>query len=169
MTGVRRLTRATLIAGVMLLAAVSPAGANVDPGDVEDEVVCIQCGRPLSTSSGAAADDERAFIADLAAQGLSKEEIKQRLVDEYGERVLVDDGSPIATAAPWIAGVAGLGIVALVLVRRGRGEPGSGAAGENDAAPTGHDSADSAAPTDPAPLSDADHARIDAELAALEE
>ena len=151
-----------LLAAQLILAA--PAAANVDPTDLEDEVVCIQCQRALSTSAGSAADDQRAFIQRLAEQGLTKDEIKDRLVEEYGERVLVDDASPIAAAAPWVAGIGGLAAVAFVLTRRARrdGEP---ADGSTDLTPDAERTRDDASTPAPSP---ADDARIDAELAALE-
>lgn len=155
----QRRIRATGVAIALALCFSPVAGAQVDASDIEDEVVCIQCERPLSTSSGSAADDQRAFISRLVEQGLSKDEIKDRLVDEYGERVLVDDGSPVAAAAPWVAGVAGLGAIGVVLTRRRRsdGDP------LDEASPT-----DEAAAAPPAP-SAGDEARIDAELAELED
>lgn len=158
--------RASLaVVAVAALAGAAPAvaSANVDPADIEDEVVCIQCQRPLSTSAGSAADDQRAFIQRLANEGLTKQQIKDRLVAEYGERVLVDDGSPIAAAAPWIAGLGGLAAVSAVLLRRARRDGDGDDEQVEEAAP-----AAGAAPAATPSTSAEDEARIDAELAALE-
>ncbi len=97
-------------------------------------------------------DDQRAVISELAAQGLSKEEIKARLVDEYGKRVLVDQQSTVAAVAPWAAGLVGLVSIALLLRARRAGR-------------LAEDDHPAASEPPPAPLSADDEARIDAELA----
>lgn len=148
--------RLLLLLTLLIAAAPTPglAAGTVDPVELEDEVMCVVCGRVLATSGGEAADDQRALIAELAAEGLTKEQIKARLVDEYGKRVLVDQQSTVAAAAPWAAALAGLASIALLLrARRGRLRA------------TSDGSEAAAAPVAPAPLSAADEARIDAELA----
>ena len=49
--------------------------------DIEDEVMCLECGTALNVSTSAVADQERAFIRELIAQGLTKEQVKAALVD----------------------------------------------------------------------------------------
>jgi len=62
-------------------------------GDIEDEVMCPVCGTPLGLASESPqAQDERAFIQDLIAKCRSKDQVKQALVAEYGERVLALPG-----------------------------------------------------------------------------
>lgn len=159
----RRTFLALLAAGTLLPA--SQASANVDLADLEDEVMCVVCKRTLATSGGDAADDQREVMQGMIDRGLSKAEIKDELVREYGDQVLVDDGNPIAAAAPVLAALVGAGSIALLLRRR-----------RSDRAPSGELEATSGAapPTPgerpgtspaPAPLSAADDARIDAELA----
>ncbi|MEH3052816.1 MAG: cytochrome c-type biogenesis protein CcmH [Patulibacter minatonensis] len=155
----RRLLAALLLALSVGTALAPAALANVDPADLEDEVMCVVCGRPLSTSSGRAADDQRQVIQGFIDEGLSKDQIKARLVDEYGERVLVDDRSGIAAAAPWIAAIVGLTSIGLLLrSRRQRGES-PAPAPANAATPDAPAAA--AVPV----VSADDDARIDAELA----
>jgi len=127
------------------MLAPAAALANVEPSSLENDVMCVTCGRPLAQSSGAAPDEERAFIAQLAREGKSKAQIKAALVDQYGKDVLIDNHDPIATFAPVAALIVG-GIVVALMVRRRRGAP-----GRSDDAPSG--------------LSDADDERIEAELA----
>ena len=117
----------------------------MEPSSLENDVMCVTCGRPLAQSSGAAPDEERAFIAQLAAKGPTKDQIKAQLVDQYGRDVLIDNHDPIATIAP-VAALAVGAIAIALLVRRRRGNPGS-----SDEAPSA--------------LSDDDDDRIDAELA----
>ncbi len=163
--------RSVLRRALALLAALIAVGGGLAPvalgavsqTDIEDEVMCVQCGRPLATSSGTAADDERQLIQGWIDQGLTKAQIKDRLVSEYGQRVLVHDRSPVAAAAPWLAALAGIASITLLLRRRGqRGEPAGAGAGDTAAASGPEPSAGGASV--PA-LSAEDDARIDAELA----
>jgi cytochrome c-type biogenesis protein CcmH/NrfF len=149
---------ATLASALAPVAFAAPASQ----ADIEDEVMCVQCERPLVTSSGSAADDQRQLISDWIDEGLTKPQIKARLVAEYGERALVDDRSPIAASAPWVAALVGAASIALLLRRR---QQTGGAAG----AAAGTTPAGAAASDLPArEVSAADQARIDAELAELE-
>lgn len=162
----RRLRRwlvALVLVGAVL--PVSQAQAGVDLVDLEDEVMCVVCERPLSTSAGPAAEDQRAVMQQLIDQGLTKDEIKDRLIDEYGERVLVDDGSPVAAAAPFVAVVVGAGSIVLLLRRRrSAGDDAADAEQDGDEEPGGGAGKRPAADATPA-VSAADDARIDAELA----
>ncbi len=137
-------------------------GAKADLVDIEDEVMCIVCSRPLSTSGGDAAEDQRAVIQGLIDEGLTKQQVKDRLVAEYGEQVLVDDQSPIAAAAPIIAAVVGATSIWLLLRRRRVGADGELDEATAQAIPTDVDPGD---PFAIQPTSPEDNARIDAELA----
>jgi cytochrome c-type biogenesis protein CcmH len=115
---------------VGLLALVLAAPQATLP-DIEDEVMCVECGTALNVSNSPVADQERQFIRDQIAQGKSKDEIKAALVEQYGDRVLgVPEGGGIATAA-WLVPVL-LGALALLGVglaaRRWRRTPGPAAA-----------------------------------------
>ncbi|MCB0877063.1 MAG: cytochrome c-type biogenesis protein CcmH [Solirubrobacterales bacterium] len=113
----RLLTIITALA--LLLPATASAQSNPEPQaslpDIEDEVMCTICGTALQLSDSPQAERERAFINDLIAQGKTKDEIKDALVDEYGPAVLaVPDGKGFDLTA-WI--LPGLGmLVALVLI-----------------------------------------------------
>lgn len=145
--------------------ARSNTAPKTDLADLEDEVMCVQCKRPLVTSAGSAADDQRELMQQWINEGLTKDEIKARLVDEYGDRALVDDRSGIAAAAPWLAAVIGAGSITLLLRRRRQGSP-TGAARRSDAAASGPVERDVTQAA--RPISAADDARIDAELAELD-
>ena len=85
--------------------------------DIEDEVMCLECGTALNVSNSAVADQERDFIAELIAAGQDQAEIKAALVAEYGPRVLAepeDDGFGLAA---WLVPVlAALGALVLVVL-----------------------------------------------------
>ena len=113
---------ALLVALALLPAGAFAAAASLP--DIEDEVMCPICGTTLQLSSSPQAERERAFIRDLIDQGKTKEEIKQALVDEYGENVLaVPEASGFGLAA-FIVPTGGV-LIALVAVglaaRRWRG------------------------------------------------
>jgi cytochrome c-type biogenesis protein CcmH/NrfF len=150
---------ALVLAGLALLA---PAGAlaatpRTTLPDVEDEVMCVECGTALSVSQSPVANQERALIRRLIAQGRTKSEIKAQLVDDYGRDVLAEPSdSGFGLAAWWIPVLlAPLGLlVAVLAARRWRRRTAAASAGSGAEAP-------------PA-LDEADARRLDAELAAFD-
>ena len=103
---------------VLLLALVlAPAASAAEPKttlpDVEDEVMCVECGTALNVSTSPVADREREFIRRRIAEGKSKPEIKAALVEEYGPKVLaVPEGGGFDVAAWLVPGL--LSLIALV-------------------------------------------------------
>ncbi len=121
--------RALLAAVLALALLAAPAGAaepRASLPDIEDEVMCLECGTALNVSTSAVADQERAFIRDLIAQGKTKEQVKAALVAEYGPRILAEpEDSGFSLAAWTIPVLAALAALALVagLARRWRRAP----------------------------------------------
>jgi cytochrome c-type biogenesis protein CcmH len=155
-----------LVALLAALAALglSPAAAGAAQprtslADLEDEVMCVECGTPLEVSQSPVAQQERAFIRREIAAGRTKAQIKSDLVDEYGQAVLAEpshDG--IGLAAWWLPVIlvplAALGVALLARRWRRRSAP----------APA----ADAAPPTPTRPLDPDEARRLDAELAAFD-
>jgi cytochrome c-type biogenesis protein CcmH/NrfF len=119
--------RQLLAALTMLLAlAASPALAaepKTSLPDVEDEVMCPSCNTALNVAESPQAYRQREFIRQLVAQGLTKDQVKDRLVAEYGKDVLAlpeDDGIGLAAYLVPIAVVLGLGALVAVLLPRWR-------------------------------------------------
>ena len=119
---------AALLAVALLAAPAAAATPRASLPDIEDEVMCLECGTALNVSNSDVADQERDFIAGLVAQGMTKQQIKDRLVAEYGPRVLAepeDDGFQLtAWLVPILAALAAVALVVLVARRwrrRGRG------------------------------------------------
>jgi cytochrome c-type biogenesis protein CcmH len=147
-----------LLAAVLALLLAAPSAPAAAPRaslpDIEDEVMCLECGTALNVSTSDVADQERDFIAELIAEGRTKAQVKAALVDEYGPRVLAeprDDGFQLtAWLVPLLAALAALVLVALV-ARRWRGT-------SRAAAPD----------TGGAALDPDDEQRLDAELAAFD-
>jgi cytochrome c-type biogenesis protein CcmH/NrfF len=141
--------RAALIALVTLAALPAAAAAQTCPrtsvADVEDEVMCPVCGTPLALASEAPqAERERAFIQRLVDDCRSKDEVKQALVAEFGDRVLAlpgdqgDDslGDVLVYAIPAVGIVLAAAGIAFAVVRwrRARADrPGSTLAGADGA------------------------------------
>jgi cytochrome c-type biogenesis protein CcmH len=112
--------------------------------DIEDEVMCPICGVPLEHATEAPqAERERAYIRALIAEGLTKEEIKDRLVAEYGDEVLALPEAEGFDLAAWVVPVLGVliaaGAVGFGLVRWRRNAAiaeGATDAGDRAAVPT---------------------------------
>jgi cytochrome c-type biogenesis protein CcmH/NrfF len=148
-----RLALAFLLALVLAPAALAAEPRTTLP-DVEDEVMCVECGTALNVSTSPVADREREFIRRRIAEGMSKPEIKAALVEEYGPRVLaVPEGGGFDVAAWLVPGllslIALLGIGVAALRWRGRRE-------------------DEPEPADGPDIDPDDRRRLDADLAAFD-
>jgi cytochrome c-type biogenesis protein CcmH len=119
---------ACMLACVVLLVAATTAGGapKASLSDIEDEVMCLTCGTALSLSESPFAERMRAFIQRLIDDGRSKEEIKKRLVDEFGPEVLATPPREGFSIAAYVVPVAAFALaaisIALALMRR-RGPP----------------------------------------------
>jgi cytochrome c-type biogenesis protein CcmH/NrfF len=149
------------VLAVLLLLALAPGAAlaaqpRASFNDVEDEVMCDTCNVPLNIADSARADQERAEIRRLIAQGLTKQQILDRLEDTYGPGILAkpqDSGFSLAVWWVPVAVVAALlALLAVLLPRWRRRPPGDGGGGGNRP------------PRAPA-LSAADARRLDEDLA----
>jgi len=143
--------RALLLALVLVVFATGAAPRASLP-DIEDEVMCVECKTALNVSTSTVAEQERDFIRRQIALGKTKQEVKDALVEEFGQGVLAtpeEKGFDLAAyLVPLVLGM--LTLVALaVAARRFRRRP-------EEAAPA------------PEPLADDDARRLDAELAAYD-
>jgi cytochrome c-type biogenesis protein CcmH/NrfF len=129
---------AALLALVAALAFAAAAnGQQPQPQtslpDIEDEVMCPVCGVTLELATESPqANQERDFIRKLIAQGLTKDEIKDRLVAEFGSEVLAEPGDSGFDLAAWLvpgAAIVLAGAAIVVGLRRWRR---AGAAREAD-------------------------------------
>ena len=83
--------RVLALALAVVLAAPTAAGAcpRTSLGDVENEVICLECGVSLDVAENSLqARQQREFISRQVAACRSKDEIKDALVAQYGEGVL---------------------------------------------------------------------------------
>ena len=119
-----RWTRAIAVALLSALAIAVPATAaaaacpKTTLPDVEDEVMCLQCGVPLNLAEDApSAQRERAFIQERIDRCEPKSQIKHDLVAQFGDRILAQPKGSAAWLVPALALAGGLAIVALAWVR----------------------------------------------------
>jgi cytochrome c-type biogenesis protein CcmH len=143
-----------LLLAVLLVLGLTAAAPQTTLPDVEDEVMCVECGTALNVSDSAVAEQERAFIRDRIDEGLSKDEIKDALVAEYGPDVLAEPEGGGFNMTAWLvpvalAAFAALGVAALWRRWRRTGR------------------ADEIAPAGPE-LDPADARRLDSELTAFD-
>jgi cytochrome c-type biogenesis protein CcmH len=148
---VTRLLAALLVALLLMPAASAAAAAcpKTSLPDVEDEVMCLQCGVPLAVAEEApSAKRERAYIQTQVDACKSKQQIKDQLVAQFGDRILTDPKQKSAWLVPALAFLAGATAVGFAAWRwrraRRAGAPPTSAAA--------------------APLATGDAARLDADL-----
>jgi cytochrome c-type biogenesis protein CcmH len=154
-----RLARRLALLALLAACVVGPAqatAATTQPRasltDIENDVMCVSCRESLAVAQAPQADSERSYIRGLIAQGLTKEQIEQNLVSQYGEAVL---GKPPASGfnlsvyiLPPAILVVGVAILAVALPRWRRRT--KAAASPSTSAP---------------PLDPADAVRLDEDLA----
>ena len=123
--------RAALAALAALALALPGAAAAQEASltDIEDEVMCPICGTTLELSDSPQAERERELIRSLIDAGQSKEQIKDRLVAEYGQEVLATPESSGFDATAWLVPALGLAAVGLGIVLFLRRRPGSSSPG----------------------------------------
>jgi cytochrome c-type biogenesis protein CcmH len=100
-------TRGLLIALAVLALLATPGAAlaaapRTSLPDVEDEVMCVECGTPLEVSQSPVANQERALIRREIARGRTKQQIEDSLVAEYGPAVLADPQGGGVNTAVWL-------------------------------------------------------------------
>ena len=130
--------RLALIAAGIVLATAGVAGAaqpRASLPDIEDEVMCVECGTALNVSQSPAADGERRFIRRRIAEGMTKDEIKDALVREYGRNVLGSPANKGFTSAVYLVPVALALLAVLALLGTARRWRRAGDAGEPESKP----------------------------------
>jgi cytochrome c-type biogenesis protein CcmH len=108
---------------VLLLTLTAATGPKTTLPDVEDEVMCVECHTALNISQSPVADQERAFIRERIADGMTKAQIKAALVDAYGPDVLAEPERKGFDLTAWLVPGALVALAALgvaLLARRWR-------------------------------------------------
>ena len=115
---------------LLLFAAAAPA---IDPEGLEDpvqqqrydalihELRCLKCqGETVADTPAMFAVDIRRQVRSLISEGRSDAEVKQYLVDRYGELILLKPRSPWLWIAPGLFLLGGVLIAGRVLGQRRR-------------------------------------------------
>lgn len=98
-------------------APANPGGPRTSLADVEDEVMCPICGTLLELSESPQAKRQRVFVDRLIAEGRTKEQIKEALVEQYGPQVLaLPEGSGFNLSAYLVPAIAFLVAAAALAV-----------------------------------------------------
>jgi cytochrome c-type biogenesis protein CcmH len=110
--------RLAFVAAVALAVVPAALASEARPTltDLEDEIMCPVCpGETLEQSGSPAAQQVERFIAVRIKAGDSKQEIKDRLVDQYGPRILAAPPKEGFDLLAWVLPLAGAAAGALVL------------------------------------------------------
>jgi cytochrome c-type biogenesis protein CcmH len=103
---------------VVALAVVAPATASEEHPtlpELERELICPTCHESLAASSSPIADRMREFIRARIAAGDTKTEIKQKLVDQFGEAVLAAPPKSGFNLLAWLLPLIGIVVAAAVV------------------------------------------------------
>ncbi|MEO8291211.1 MAG: cytochrome c-type biogenesis protein [Gaiellaceae bacterium] len=95
-----------------LAFALPAAASNQHPtlAELEREVICPTCHTTLELSSAPIADRMRAFIRQRIAAGDTKNEIKAKLVSQFGESVLAAPPKSGFNLLAWLLPLVGIGV-----------------------------------------------------------
>jgi len=83
--------------------------------EIEEEVMCPVCGTLLALAESPQATREKAFVEKLAKEGKDKNEIKEALVNQYGDAVLALPKSSGFTLSAYVVPIVAF-VVAVILL-----------------------------------------------------
>jgi cytochrome c-type biogenesis protein CcmH len=100
----RLITVFAVLVALFALGLPTAAGAasalRSELNEIEEEVMCPVCGTLLGLAESPQATREKAFVEKLVKEGNSKDQIKDALVEQYGNAVLAEpNGSGFSISA----------------------------------------------------------------------
>jgi cytochrome c-type biogenesis protein CcmH len=122
-------TRARIAVLALSLAATMAFGATAQAAttaktsylQVVDDVMCVVCHEPLGVAQSPEAFQERGYIRQLIAQGKTRKEIENDLVQQYGPAVLsrppADGVNLLVYIVPPLVVIVGIIVVAIFIPR----------------------------------------------------
>jgi len=139
--------RLALLGAVALLLAPAALASERHPtlNELENEVMCPVCNTTLAQSNSDAAKAIEREIQDKIAAGWTKTQIKDFIIQQYGESILAAPPKHGFNLLAWLLPLVGIGLAAAVLGlaawgwTRGRADP----------MPDGVQSSNGQGPTDP--------------------
>jgi cytochrome c-type biogenesis protein CcmH len=123
--------RLLVLATAVLLLAPAALASDRHPtlNELENEVMCPVCNTTLAQSNSDAAKAIEREIQDKIRAGWTKNQIKDFLVQQYGESILAAPSKHGFNLLAWVLPLAGIGAAALILGvaawgwTRGRADP----------------------------------------------
>ena len=111
------MTRLVLLAAAALVLAAPAAASERHPtqAELEGELICPVCNTTLDQSDAPIARRMKQYIARWIAAGETKSQIKAKLVNRFGVRVLAAPPKHGFNLLAWVLPLAGLGLGALAL------------------------------------------------------
>jgi len=148
---VRRSVLALALA--LCLSSMAPGAGSAAPqpvpkttvNEIEGEVMCPVCGTLLELADSPQARREKVFVAGLVAEGKSKSEVKDALVDQYGEEVLATPEASGFDLSAYLVPILAIVVAAIALAysvvrwRRNSERDGQSGDGKPARAPQGED------------------------------
>jgi cytochrome c-type biogenesis protein CcmH len=99
----------------------SPAATKASYLEVVDDVMCVVCHEPLGVAQSPEAFQERDYIRQLVAQGKTRKEIEDALVQQYGPAVLARPPAHgvnlLVYIIPPVVLIVGIAIIAVFIPR----------------------------------------------------
>ena len=96
-------------------AAEAPSSLRTTLNEIEEEVMCPVCGTLLGLAESPQATREKAFVEKLVKEGKSKGEIKDALVEQYGNAVLAEPNGSGFSISAYVVPIVAF-IVAVILL-----------------------------------------------------
>jgi len=109
---------ALLVVAAAALVAAWPASASErhpTQGELESELVCPTCHTTLDESDAPIAREMKAFIKRRIAEGATKSQIEQQLVDEFGPSVLGVPRKHGFDLLAWVLPLGGIAVAGVAL------------------------------------------------------
>ncbi len=84
----RRWLATSLVVAGLVFAPAAWSSGRASFIQIQNDLMCVACHEPLAVSQSQEAFSERSFIRQLISQGLTKRQIEQQMVANYGPAVL---------------------------------------------------------------------------------
>jgi cytochrome c-type biogenesis protein CcmH len=91
------------------------AGLRTILNEIEEEVMCPVCGTLLALAESPQATREKAFVEKLAKEGKNKDEIKEALVNQYGDAVLALPKSSGFSLSAYVVPIVAFAVAVILL------------------------------------------------------
>ena len=104
-----------LTALLLPTAAGAVSGLRTELNEIEGEVMCPVCGTLLELAESPQATREKAFVEGLVKEGQSKDEIKEALVDQYGDAVLAEPKSSGFSLSAYVVPIVAFAVAVILL------------------------------------------------------